>query len=140
MIADALLGVQLLRGLPALLRHPVTGPKARATVRARLERREADFLSLVRWAVRQPAEPDATRDEDLAADVFTVPVGGGDPCQLTRTEGPASWPAVSPDGLTVAYVGHAHPRDVSRHQRLYTVPVTGGSPVCLPTSTATVSR
>jgi dipeptidyl aminopeptidase/acylaminoacyl peptidase len=73
----------------------------------------------------------ATRDEDLVADVFTVPVEGGNPCQLTRTEGPVSWPAVSPDGRTVAYVGHAHPRGVSHHQRLYTVPVAGGSPVCL---------
>jgi dipeptidyl aminopeptidase/acylaminoacyl peptidase len=46
----------------------------------------------------------AERDEDGAADVFTVPVGGGDACQLTRTEGPVSWPVFSPAGRTVAYV------------------------------------
>jgi dipeptidyl aminopeptidase/acylaminoacyl peptidase len=73
----------------------------------------------------------ATRDEDLAADVFTVPFSGGDPHQLTRTEGPVSWPVFSPDGRTVAYVGHADARGVSRHHRLYVVPADGGVPACL---------
>jgi dipeptidyl aminopeptidase/acylaminoacyl peptidase len=73
----------------------------------------------------------AERDEDGAADVFTVPIDGGEPRQLTRTEGPVAWPVFSPDGRTVAYVGHVYAREVSRHQRLYTVPVGGGAPVCL---------
>ena len=76
----------------------------------------------------------AARDEDLAADVFTVSVEGGEPRQLTRTEGPVSWPTFSPDGRTVAYVGHSDPRGVSRHHRVYTVPVDGGLPVCLTAS------
>jgi dipeptidyl aminopeptidase/acylaminoacyl peptidase len=76
----------------------------------------------------------AARDEDLAADVFTVSVEGGEPRQLTRTEGPVSWPTFSPDGGTVAYVGHSDPRGVSRHHRVYTVPVDGGLPVCLTAS------
>ena len=71
----------------------------------------------------------ADRDEDGAADVFTVPVGGGEARQLTRTEGPVSWPAFSPDGRTVAYVGHTDARGVSRHHRLYVVPADGGAPV-----------
>ena len=86
-----------------------------------------------RTASGWPSSPPATRtrDEDGAADIFTVPVGGGEPRRLTRTEGPVSWPAFSPDGRTVAYVGHSDPRGVSRHHRLYTVPADGGSPVCL---------
>ena len=42
-----------------------------------------------------------------------------------------SWPAFSPDGRTVAYVGHTDPRGVSRHHRLYVVPADGGAPACL---------
>jgi dipeptidyl aminopeptidase/acylaminoacyl peptidase len=76
----------------------------------------------------------AERDEDGAADVFTVPVGGGDARQLTRTAGPVSWPVFSPDGRTVAYLGHDDPRGVSRHHRVYTVPVDGGPPECLTAS------
>jgi dipeptidyl aminopeptidase/acylaminoacyl peptidase len=72
----------------------------------------------------------AERDEDGAADVFIVPIDGGEPRQITRTEGPASFPAFSPDGRTIAYLGHADPRGVSRHSRVYTVPVEGGPPVC----------
>src|SRR5262245_35259959 len=34
----------------------------------------------------------AERDEDSAADLFSVPLEGGEPRQLTRTEGPVSWP------------------------------------------------
>ena len=73
----------------------------------------------------------ADRDEDGAADIFTVPVGGGDAHQITRTQGPVSSPVYSPDGRTVVYVGHADPRGVSRHHRLYTVPADGGLPTCL---------
>ena len=72
----------------------------------------------------------AERDEDGAADVFVTAVAGGDPRQLTRTEGPAAAPAFSPDGRTIAYLGHGDPRGVSRHSRVYTVPVDGGPPVC----------
>ena len=54
--------------------------------------------------------------------------------RLTSTAGPVSWPAFSPDGRAVAYLGHSHPREVSRHHRVHTVPVAGGPPVCLTAS------
>jgi hypothetical protein len=47
-IADARAGARLLRRLPAFLRRPITAEEARATLRARLGRREVDFLSLAR--------------------------------------------------------------------------------------------
>jgi hypothetical protein len=46
-----LTGVDLLSRLPALLRHPVTLPEAHATLKLRLERREASFLDLLSRAV-----------------------------------------------------------------------------------------
>ena len=83
-----------------------------------------------RWVAFASARH-ADRDEDSAADVWIVPAEGGEPRRLTSTAGPASWPSFSPDGRTVAYLGHPHPRDVSRHHRVWTVPVAGGPPVCL---------
>ncbi len=47
-IADARAGARLLRRLPAFLRKPITAEEARATLRDRLERRDADFLALAR--------------------------------------------------------------------------------------------
>jgi hypothetical protein len=46
--ADARVGVRLLRRLPGFLRAPITAEGARATLRDRLQRREADFLALAR--------------------------------------------------------------------------------------------
>ncbi len=44
--------------LPSFLRHPITPEEARATLRQRRERREADFLALARHAIyEQPASP-----------------------------------------------------------------------------------
>jgi hypothetical protein len=49
---------RLLRGLPALLRHPLTVEEAGATLRAHLAQREARFLSLVQRTVyANPASP-----------------------------------------------------------------------------------
>jgi hypothetical protein len=47
-VADLRAGVRLLRRLPAFLRNPITAEEARATLHDRLERREADFLALIR--------------------------------------------------------------------------------------------
>jgi hypothetical protein len=48
LIQDAAVGARLLRSLPGFLRHPVSLDEARATLRCRLEQREADFLALAR--------------------------------------------------------------------------------------------
>ncbi len=48
---EARVGWQLLRGLRPLLRSPLDVPRARTALRDRLERREADFLWIVRHAV-----------------------------------------------------------------------------------------
>jgi hypothetical protein len=57
-VEDILAGARLLRSLPGFLRHPVSLEEARATLRRRLERREADFLDLVREAIyADPASP-----------------------------------------------------------------------------------
>jgi hypothetical protein len=57
-IADVRVGVGFLAKLPGFLRHPVGLEEARATLRRRLERRERDFLELVRRAVYgRPGSP-----------------------------------------------------------------------------------
>jgi len=45
------MGLRLLAGLPGYLRHPLTLAEARTILRQRLERRELDFLDLVRRTV-----------------------------------------------------------------------------------------
>lgn len=51
MLSDAVMGLQFLGQLPGFLHRPVTAEEARASVTARLGRREADFLAHVRQAV-----------------------------------------------------------------------------------------
>jgi len=43
---ELVIGARLLWRLPTFLRRPVSAADARATVRRRLERRQADFLGL----------------------------------------------------------------------------------------------
>jgi hypothetical protein len=50
-LEDIAIGARLLWGLPGFLRHPMMPEEALATVRRRLERREADFLDLARRAI-----------------------------------------------------------------------------------------
>jgi hypothetical protein len=47
-VNDVLMGAGFIRRLPPLLRHPVSPEEARATLRVRLERREADLLAMLR--------------------------------------------------------------------------------------------
>lgn len=55
---DARMGMQFLHRLPAFLRDPVTLDEAGATLRRRLEQRDADFLALVKKAVyAYPSSP-----------------------------------------------------------------------------------
>jgi hypothetical protein len=68
-------GARLLRDLPGYLRHPLSVEEARTVLRRRLERRETDFLTLLRRIFRsKPAGPyrqllalAACEEEDLAA-------------------------------------------------------------------------
>ena len=58
MIADLAAGARFVWGLPGALRRPLDPTRARATLQARLERREADFLALVqRLIYGYPASP-----------------------------------------------------------------------------------
>jgi hypothetical protein len=55
-LEEILVGARFLSSLPGFLRHPVSLEEARATLRRRLERREADFLDLLRRAIYQNPE------------------------------------------------------------------------------------
>jgi dipeptidyl aminopeptidase/acylaminoacyl peptidase len=71
------------------------------------------------------------RDYNNLADLWTVPVTGGEPRKLTETQGPAFAPAYSPDGQTIAYLGHTNPEPFRRYANsdLWTVPADGsGTP------------
>jgi hypothetical protein len=48
---DIVMGLRLLAGLPAYLRHPLSVPESRAILRGRLERRNDDFLDLAKRAI-----------------------------------------------------------------------------------------
>jgi hypothetical protein len=54
---DLRAGARLLRDLPAYLRDPLSVEDAREMLRRRLERREADFLTLLRRIFRSGAAP-----------------------------------------------------------------------------------
>jgi hypothetical protein len=74
-LEDLRAGARLLRDLPGYLRHPLSVEEARAELRRRLARREADFLALLRRIFRSgPADPyrqllalAACEEADLAA-------------------------------------------------------------------------
>ena len=73
----------------------------------------------------------AERDEDDAADVWVVSAGGDDARRVTDTSGPVARPSFSPDGQTIAYLGHAERFDAGYNWRVYTVPAAGGPSVCV---------
>ncbi len=55
---DVKVGARFLWKLPAFLRHPLSVDDARATLRQRLERREADFLTIAKRAIYEhPGSP-----------------------------------------------------------------------------------
>lgn len=58
LIAEIAIGARFFLGLPSFLRHPIGVEEARAILRRRLERREEDFLAVVRRAVYEyPPSP-----------------------------------------------------------------------------------
>jgi len=75
------------------------------------------------------ASPDA--DLDGASDLWIVPADGSSgPRRLTRTVGPVEAPAWSPDGASIAYLGHDNKFAGATLPRVWIVPVSG-TPVCL---------
>src|SRR6266516_2181904 len=55
-LQDAAIGLRLLRNLPPFLRRRISVDEARSTMKTRLERRETDFLALVRGAIFENPE------------------------------------------------------------------------------------
>jgi dipeptidyl aminopeptidase/acylaminoacyl peptidase len=75
------------------------------------------------------------------AHLHVVPLGGGAPRRLTAGEWSASRPAVSPDGVTVAFLTDTDPRaDLRRGQAIHTVPIAGGDVVEMPGTPRPVDR
>ena len=75
-------------------------------------------------------EPDA--DVTGVSDVWVVPADGGKPARrVTDGRGPVQQPAWSPDGITIAYLGHDNAYGGATHLRLWLVPAAGGTPACL---------
>jgi Tol biopolymer transport system component len=60
--------------------------------------------------------------------IYTLPVGGGAPTQLTKT-GPSYWHGWSPDGKTLAFCGQRN-----GEFDIYTIPASGGEEVRLTTA------
>jgi dipeptidyl aminopeptidase/acylaminoacyl peptidase len=69
-------------------------------------------------------------DSDRAgvAQIFRVPIAGGEPEQLTADSSPSFWPRWSPDGQLISY----H-RYTEKGRRLFVITPDGGTPTPLPT-------
>lgn len=68
-------------------------------------------------------------DRQMRTDAWLVPARGGRSRRLTRRWGRAAFPAFSPDGRLVAFVGAESPDDWWSHDtKLYTVDVDGDLP------------
>ncbi len=86
-----------------------------------------DGKSLVVAALIRPDADLKGRDSDL----FVFPVSGGEPRQLTKTDGVESEPAVSPDGKWVAYTGAPDKQAFYVRPDLWIVPIGGGTAINL---------
>ena len=68
------------------------------------------------------------------SDIYTVLACGGDLKRVTNTEGPSGNPIWSPDGKTIAYLGHRGEFYSATNTRVWLVPSEGGEPVNLTAS------
>ena len=62
-------------------------------------------------------------------DIWTIEIGTGNEENLTQGRGPCFGPTFSPDGKTIAFVGHTEPNDIwwGKNFTVWTVPAGGGS-------------
>lgn len=67
-------------------------------------------------------------------DIYTVPSCGGEIKRITNTEGPSGNPVWSPDGETIAYLGHNGEFYSATNTRVWLVSAAGGEPVNLTAS------
>jgi len=72
---------------------------------------------------RQPALHGDTIVFVAEGDLWQVPVKGGVAQRLTSHPGTESWPAISPDGTTLAFVA-----EYEGPTEIYTMPLSGGAP------------
>ena len=76
------------------------------------------------------------RDPDielLKDDIFVIPANGGRARKLSKPQGPVDAISGSPDGKTVAFIGHDDPYDAwgVANEHIWKVPVRGGKAVDL---------
>jgi dipeptidyl aminopeptidase/acylaminoacyl peptidase len=83
-----------------------------------------------RLAFTANREPDEEYSSYVVSDVFVVPAAGGEPRNLTPGPGVAMGLSWSPDGETIAFVGHDQPDDWwgVPNYHVWVVPAAGGPP------------
>lgn len=59
-------------------------------------------------------------------DVWVAPSTGGRARKLTRSKGGASYPSFSPDGRSIAFLGHEHGYAGAKNVHLFVIPAGGG--------------
>lgn len=71
---------------------------------------------------------DDDEDHDRRMDIWTVEVSTGALARVTPHDGAYGSPTWSPDSRTLAFVGHPYPAKGGANDRLWTAPITGGTP------------
>lgn len=83
-----------------------------------------DGQSLLAVGNRRPERDLQAREADL----WLLPLGGGEPRQLTSTLGNESEPTVSPDGKWIAFTGFPETPGFYVQEDLWVMPAGGGTP------------
>jgi acylaminoacyl-peptidase len=69
---------------------------------------------------------ESDQDTSRVTDIYRVPVKGGEPNRLTDSTYSIASHNISPDGETIAVLGHHHPNELAVDYELYTMQVDGG--------------